>query len=80
LLRRVILARAIMTASNFGLSVASRRAIYAGDFQIQTLFGAQPRSHKIILSADAKLFSDGSSILYSAVPEGVAAPPRTQIA
>jgi hypothetical protein len=45
-----------MTAPYFNPAVASRRAKYSDDFRVRTLLGAQPRSHKKKLAADAQLF------------------------
>jgi hypothetical protein len=68
--RRIIRMRVIMAAANCSAAVASRHAKYADDIRVPTLLGAQPRSHKKNLAADAQLFSDGSSRLHSAVPRG----------
>jgi hypothetical protein len=63
-----------MAAANCSPALASRRAKYVDEFWVPTLLGAQPRSQNFILAADAQLFSDGSSRLYSAVTERRLAP------
>jgi hypothetical protein len=70
-LRLIIRARVIMAAVNCSPAVVSRRAKYVDEFRAPTLLGAQPRLIALKkIAADAKLFSDGTSGLHSAVPAG----------
>jgi hypothetical protein len=73
-----IRARLVMTSENCSPAVASRCAKYFDEFRASTLLGAQPRSHKIVLAADAQIFpmavQDYTQLFQR---EGLHASPRT---